>query len=130
MISKIFIITKETNPENIELMSDEDFIKIMNSKERVISGLPTSLKMHYLAQRAIQFTTLQVLPISHSWLLSYLICISFIFFEKTIIITPITINMASVISWQKTVDLIVGISLHDFPLIYENLGSTIIHLYE
>jgi len=30
---------------------------------------------------------------------------------------PITIKIIPVISWHKTVDLIVGIGLHDFPVL-------------
>ena len=56
LLECVFIITQEGNPETPELMSDEEFIKIMNSRERVIAGSPVSLKMHYLAQRALQFT--------------------------------------------------------------------------
>ena len=56
LFAYIFMITQESNPETPELMSDEEFIKIMNSKEKVIAGSPVSLKMHSLAQRALQFT--------------------------------------------------------------------------
>ena len=40
-----------------QLMSDEEFIKIMNSQERVIGGSNVYLKMHSLAQRAMRFTS-------------------------------------------------------------------------
>ena len=52
----VFMFEKGNDTKNTELMSDEEFIKIMNSRERVIAGSPVSLKMHYLAQRAMQFT--------------------------------------------------------------------------
>ena len=55
LLISIFI-SKENSPESPKLMSDEEFIKIMNSKARVIAGSETSLKMHALAQRAMQYT--------------------------------------------------------------------------
>ena len=39
-------------------MSDEEFIEIMNSQERVIAGSNVHLKMHSLAQRAMGITSM------------------------------------------------------------------------
>ena len=42
--------------EEIELMSDKEFINAMNSQARVVAGSDVSLKMHELAQRAMKIT--------------------------------------------------------------------------
>ena len=49
-------LTTENEKEEKKLISDEEFIKAMNSKERVIAGSEVSLKMHALAQRALNIT--------------------------------------------------------------------------
>ena len=49
-------LTTENDKEEKKLISDEEFIKAMNSKERVIAGSEVSLKMHALAQRALNIT--------------------------------------------------------------------------
>ena len=57
-----FIITKSQDDEIInqdeQFMSDEEFIEIMNSQERVIAGSNVHLKMHSLAQRAMGITSM------------------------------------------------------------------------
>ena len=53
----IINITKENDLDETKLMSDEEFIRIMNTQERVIAGSETSLKMHSLAQRALKLTS-------------------------------------------------------------------------
>ena len=40
----------------INIMSDEEFIRIMNTQEKVISQSEIGLKMHFLAQKAMKIT--------------------------------------------------------------------------
>ena len=51
------IVTIEAELDVNQLMSDEEFIKTMNSQERVIGGSNVHLKMHSLAQRAMRITS-------------------------------------------------------------------------
>ena len=53
---RLISLTTENEKEEKKLISDEEFIKAMNSKERVIAGSEVSLKMHALAQRALNIT--------------------------------------------------------------------------
>ena len=48
-------IAKSEEPEK-ELMSNEEFFKLMDSKTTVIAGSEASLKMHDLAQKAMKIT--------------------------------------------------------------------------
>ena len=48
-------ITKSAEPEK-ELMSNEEFLKIMEEQTTVIAGSDTALKMHDLAQKAMKIT--------------------------------------------------------------------------
>ena len=48
-------IVKSEEPQK-ELMSDEEFLKLMNSQTTVIAGSETSLKMHDCAQKAMKIT--------------------------------------------------------------------------
>ena len=53
----IINLTKEEDPiDDIKLMSDKEFIKIMNSGEKVLANSETGLKMHILAQKAMKIT--------------------------------------------------------------------------
>ena len=56
LLNIIFIFSadkeEESKPE-IEIMSDKEFIKIMNSGDRVIANSDVHLKMHELSQKAI-----------------------------------------------------------------------------
>ena len=52
----IIYIVEGNEIDETKLMSDEEFIRIMNTQERVIAGTETSLKMHSLAQRAMKIT--------------------------------------------------------------------------
>ena len=47
---------KEEQKPEIQLMSDKEFIKIMNSGERVIANSDVYLKMHELSQKAMKIT--------------------------------------------------------------------------
>ena len=47
----------KTQIDETKLMSDKEFIKIMNSQERVVAGSEVSLKMHSLAQKAMKITS-------------------------------------------------------------------------
>ena len=58
LILLIFIsitITKSEEPEK-ELMSDEEFIKLMNAQTTSIAGSDIALKMHDMAQKAMKIT--------------------------------------------------------------------------
>ena len=48
----------ETINQDEQLMSDEEFIKIMNSQERVIGGSNVHLKMYELSNRAMRITSI------------------------------------------------------------------------
>ena len=55
----IIIPNEKEDPEQkeeIELISDKEFINSMNSQARVVAGSDLSLKMHELAQRAMKIT--------------------------------------------------------------------------
>ena len=53
----IINITIEENPiSEYDLMSDKEFIKIMNSGEKVIATSEVGKKMHFLAQKAMKIT--------------------------------------------------------------------------
>ena len=55
----IIIPNEKEDPEQkeeIELISDKEFINAMNSQTRVVAGSDLSLKMHELAQRAMKIT--------------------------------------------------------------------------
>ena len=47
---------KKQEKEEIKLMSDKEFFKIMSTGELVKAGSPTHLKMHELAQKAMKIT--------------------------------------------------------------------------
>ena len=49
-------IINSVDPDKKQLISDEEFIKIMNSGERVIGGSDIHLKMYSLSNRAMQIT--------------------------------------------------------------------------
>ena len=49
-------IINSVDSDKKQLISDEEFIKIMNSKERVIGGSDIHLKMYNLSNRAMQIT--------------------------------------------------------------------------
>ena len=49
-------IINSVDSEQKQMISDEEFIKIMNSKERVIGGSDIHLKMYNLSNRAMQIT--------------------------------------------------------------------------
>ena len=55
---QIIFILSQSGPqeEEKELMSDKEFLKIMNTGERVIPGSETHLKMQDLAQKAMKIT--------------------------------------------------------------------------
>ena len=59
LLNIIFIFSsdkeEESKPE-IEIMSDKEFIKIMNSGDRVIANSDVHLKMHELSQKAMKIT--------------------------------------------------------------------------
>ena len=64
MIAMIFLLsllnlinfTNSVDPDQKKMISDEEFIKIMNSQERVIGGSDIHLKMYNLSNRAMQIT--------------------------------------------------------------------------
>ena len=47
----------KTEIDETKLMSDKEFIKIMNSQEKVVAGSDVHLKMHSLAQKAMKITS-------------------------------------------------------------------------
>ena len=49
-------IINSVDSEQKQMISDEEFIKIMNSQERVIGGSDIHLKMYSLSNRAMQIT--------------------------------------------------------------------------
>ena len=56
LLISFFIFKAEDEPkiEDIKIMSDDEFIKIMNTQEKVISKSETGLKMHLMAQEAMK----------------------------------------------------------------------------
>ena len=56
LLISFYISKSEEKPklEDIKVMSDDEFIKIMNTQEKVISRSETGLKMHLMAQEAIK----------------------------------------------------------------------------
>ena len=55
LLFKAITIAKSEEPEK-ELMSNEEFFKLMDSQATVIAGSEASLKMHDLAQKAMKIT--------------------------------------------------------------------------
>ena len=56
LLISFYISKSEEKPklEDIKVMSDDEFIKIMNTQEKVISRSETGLKMHLMAQEAMK----------------------------------------------------------------------------
>ena len=56
LLISFFIFKAEDEPkiEDIKIMSDDEFIKIMNTQEKVISSSEVGLKMHLMAQEAMK----------------------------------------------------------------------------
>ena len=56
LLISFFIFKAEDEPkiEDIKIMSDDEFIKIMNTQEKVISRSEVGLKMHLMAQEAMK----------------------------------------------------------------------------
>ncbi len=56
LLISFFIFKAEDKPkiEDIKIMSDDEFIKIMNTQEKVISRSEVGLKMHLMAQEAMK----------------------------------------------------------------------------
>ena len=58
MLLIIFYVTKseEEKKDEIQEISDKEFLRIMNNQEKVISSSEVGLKMHILAQKAMKIT--------------------------------------------------------------------------
>ena len=56
LITFNIIKAEEDKFNEINIMSDEEFIRIMNTQEKVISQSEVGLKMHFLAQKAMKIT--------------------------------------------------------------------------
>ena len=59
LLQIIFILSQSGPQEEVKekkLMSDQEFLKIMSTGERVIAGSDTHLKMHELSQKAMKIT--------------------------------------------------------------------------